>query len=168
MRSQRTIRRPLIVIACAIATLCGSLARCVAAPFPGTLTWELRPDFPGGVHSAPGGVIDGVLYVSHGFRGTTSAALSRYDPAPDAWLAGPSASFARSAPGGAVLDGKLYAIGGSPGPSAAVEVFDPVTITWSAAPSLAVPRAGVGAVALDGVIYAIGGRRGSTIGGGTI
>ena len=90
MRSQRTIRRPLIVIACAIATLCGSLARCVAAPFPGTLTWELRADFPGGVHSAAGGVIDGVLYVSHGFRGTTSAALSRYDPALDAWLAGAS------------------------------------------------------------------------------
>jgi hypothetical protein len=52
MTSQRTIRRALIVIALAIATLFGSLARSFAAPFPGTLTWELRADVPGGVHSA--------------------------------------------------------------------------------------------------------------------
>src|SRR5690349_14241854 len=45
----------------------------VAAPFPGTLAWELRADLPGGVFGAAGGVVGGQLYVSHGFRGADSA-----------------------------------------------------------------------------------------------
>lgn len=168
MRSQKIIPRALIVTVLAIATSFGSLTYTFAAPFPGALGWDLRADLPGGVHSAAGGVIDGVLYVSHGSRGANSAVLSAYDPAVDLWSVGPSASLARSGLGGAVLDGKLYAIGGTPGPTGAVEVFDPAINAWSAGASLGVPRAGVGAVALDGILYAIGGRRGSTLGGGTI
>lgn len=146
----------------------GSFVRSYAAPFPGTLDWELRANFPTGVHSAAGGVMNGTLYVSHGFRGSNSAALSMYDPLLDVWSAGPNASLARTGVGGAVLDGRFYALGGTPGPTGVVEFYDPVTGSWSKAASLAVPRAGIGAVTLDELLYAIGGRSGTTVGGGTV
>lgn len=156
------------LIGLSLAVMLARPERLVAAPFPGTLAWELRADIPGGVQGAAGGVIGDKLYVSHGFRGVNSADLAIYDLLFDTWSTGPSASIPRSALAGAVLGGKLFAIGGTPGLSAAVEVFDPATGSWSAAASLSKARAGLGTAALDGLIYAIGGRSRSTFGWGTI
>src|SRR4029077_7799144 len=114
MISRRSIGRVRIAIVMSIVMVFGSFVRSYAAPFPGTLDWELRANFPTGVHSAAGGVMDGTLYVSHGLRGSNSAALSMYDPLLDVWSAGPNASLARTGVGGAVLDGRFYALGGTP------------------------------------------------------
>src|ERR1700686_2962791 len=84
----------------------------LAAPFPGTLSWEMRADISGGVAGAAGGVVTDRLYVSHGFRGADSLLLDVYDIGTDSWSTGPDATIARSSLAGAVLDGKFYAIGG--------------------------------------------------------
>jgi N-acetylneuraminic acid mutarotase len=142
-------------------------AATLAAPFPGSLAWELRADLPGGVHGAAGGAIADTLFVSHGFRGADSAVLDVYDVGADAWTSGASAGEARSALAGAVAAGKLYAIGGR-GPTGTVEVFDPSSGTWSTVASLSEPRGGLVAASVGGLVYAIGGRSGATVGSGTI
>ncbi|MGH9890850.1 MAG: Kelch repeat-containing protein [bacterium] len=139
-----------------------------AAPLPGTLTWSVRADIPGGVEGAAGGVIGSRLFVSHGFRFGDSADLSIYDIPSDSWTLGPAASVIRSEMAGGVAGGKLYAIGGRTGPNADVEAFDPLAGTWSAAASLSAPRGGLGAASIGGLIYAVGGRDGSIFGAGTI
>jgi hypothetical protein len=148
-----------------MALLAGA-ERSLAAPFPGTLTWELRADVPGGVSGAAGGVIDGTLFVSHGFRGAASNALTLYDPTLDEWFDGTAAPSSRYAVAGAVLGGKLYTLGGVPGPSAEVAVFDPAATVnpWSTAASLSLARAGIAAATVDDRIYAAGGRRGANPG----
>jgi N-acetylneuraminic acid mutarotase len=166
MRPQRDLR--FVVVGFVLAAVLGRPGAPAAAPFPGTLTWELRADLVGGVSAAAGGVLNGTLYVSHGYRGAASNVLSTYDPAADAWSVGTAAPTARYAVAGAALDGTLYTLGGVPGPSAQVHVFDPAANAWSAAASLAVPRAGLAAAALDGLVYAVGGRRGSNPGQGII
>ena len=168
MSSQRSVRT--IVVGLLLATSLASPERASAAPFPGTLTWELRADLPGGVAGAAGGVVDGTLFVSRGFRGAASNELDAYDAALDAWSVGTPAPTSRYAVAAAVLDGTLFTIGGVPGPSAEVNVFDPAASAnpWSAAASLSVARAGLAAAALDGLVYAVGGRRGLNPGQGII
>jgi hypothetical protein len=89
-----------------------------AAPFPGTLAWELRADLPGGVHGAAGGVLGNRLYVSHGFRGANSTLLDVYDIGADTWSSGAPATVSRSALAGGVA-------GGSSTPSAATAARAP-------------------------------------------
>lgn len=138
------------------------------APFPGTLTWDVRADIPGGVEGAAGGLIGSQLYVSHGFRFGDSAALSIYDIPSNSWTSGPAAAVIRSEMAGGAAAGKFYAIGGRTGPNADVEAFDPVVGTWSTVASLSAPRGGLGAASIGGLIYAVGGRTGRTFGSGTI
>ena len=168
MASHTKTRALWKLIGLSLAVILGRPERLVAAPFPGTLAWELRTDIPGGVEAAAGGVIGDKLYVSHGFRGIDTTDLAIYDLILGTWSAGPSASVPRSALAGAVLGDKFFAIGGKPGPTATVEVFDSSTSLWSAAASLSKARAGLAVVALDGLLYAIGGRSRPTFGRGTI
>ena len=79
MGSQRNLRT--IVVGLVLTAVLGSPERAIAAPFPGTLAWELRADLPTGAYGAAGGVIDGMLLVSQGYRGGSSSQLSIYDPA---------------------------------------------------------------------------------------
>jgi N-acetylneuraminic acid mutarotase len=163
------IRRSIVALLVLMA-LVASPAILVAAPFPGTLTWELRADLPGGVHSAAGGVVTDRLYVSHGFRGADSALLDVYDIGADAWSSGSSAAESRSALVGGVAGGKFYAIGGRGGlgSTGTVEVYDPVGDTWTTVASLNQPRAGLVAASVGGLIYAMGGRNGASVGSGTL
>src|SRR5262249_36300097 len=84
-----------------LAITVGHAGIAFAAPFPGTLSWELRSDVPGGVAGAAGGVIGNRLYVSHGFRGADSVTLDVYDVIADSWSSGPDATVARSVLAGA-------------------------------------------------------------------
>src|ERR1051326_944935 len=100
---QRSHSNALLVSILAIVV--GHVGIASAAPFPGTLSWALLSDIPGGVAGAAGGVIGDRLYVSHGFRGADSVALDVYDIGADSWSTGPDATVARSVVAGAVLDG---------------------------------------------------------------
>ncbi|MEO6028588.1 MAG: kelch repeat-containing protein, partial [Candidatus Binatia bacterium] len=167
-RSQNQCRSLAWLIISALAVAGVSFpGAAAAAPFPGTLAWELRADIPGGVHGAAGGVVGNGLYVSHGFRGADSALLDVYDFGADVWTSGPNATESRSALAGAVADGKLYAIGGR-GPTGTVEVFDPGSGTWSTVASLNEPRGGLAAASVGGLVYAMGGRTGASVGSGTL
>jgi N-acetylneuraminic acid mutarotase len=141
------------------------------------LTWELRSPLidsrtGSGVEGASASLIDGKIYVSHGYRFGDSAYLSVYDIASDTWTHGgpsaPDAAVARSEMAGGTAFGMHYAIGGRTGPTAAVEQFDPVTSTWTTEASMSMARGGLGAASWDNEIYAIGGRDGGTFGSGTI
>ncbi len=169
MRSQRAHRSCTFLVALVVAVL-GGPERTAAAPFPGTLAWELRADLPGGVSGAAGAVIDGTLLVSQGFRGSASNELSTYEPTLDQWSVGTAAPSSRFALAGTVLAGKLFTMGGLPGPSDEVNVFDPSAAVdpWSTVASLSDARGGLAAVTIDGLIYAVGGRSGSNPGQGNI
>jgi hypothetical protein len=141
----------------------------------GLLVWEARapvipaPPFGCGVEGAAGSVIDGTIYVSHGYSCGDNAELRIYDIGTDTWSLGPTASVARSELAGAAVDGMHYAIGGRPavpGIGDVVEIFDPVAGTWSFGASMPTPRAGFCAALLEGEIHAIGGRTGSNPGTG--
>src|SRR6185295_17298281 len=172
MRLPTSLRLPLLILLGTTAGILGPRASS-AAPFPGTLTWNLRARMPNDVYASAGGVIGTRLYVSHGIRlGFDSSDLDIYDIATNTWLNEatiPIAAEPRSALAGAVAGGRFYAIGGN-GPTATVEAYDPGIGDWVAEPlsSLSVARAGLGAASLGGLIYAVGGRDGTSVGTGTI
>jgi N-acetylneuraminic acid mutarotase len=142
----------------------------------GTLRWEslagfLDPRSGSGIEGAAASLINGKIYVSHGFRAGDSNRLSIYDIATNTWTHGgqtaPDAAIANSELGGGLALGKHYAIGGRTDKNA-VEEFDPATATWTAKAPLLTPRGGVGAASAADKIYALGGRTGTTFGSGTI
>ena len=166
----------ILSLAFTLATLViegSTLRSAVAAPFPGTLAWELRATIPIGVRNAAGGVVGTKLYVSHGVRfGFDSSDLDVYDLTTGTWQNEstlPIAGEPRSDLAGAVQGGRYYAIGGN-GPTSTVEVYDPGLGDWSPTlPSeLTVARAGLRSVTIGDLIYAIGGRDGLTRGDGAI
>ncbi len=92
-----------------------------------SFAWVMKSSFDDprtgtGVEGAAANLINGKIYVSHGFRGSDSAFLSIYDVASDTWTHGgptaPDASVIRSEMAGATALGKHYAIGGRTGPTA--------------------------------------------------
>jgi len=122
-----------------------------------------------GIEGSAASLINGKIYVSHGFRGGDTNLLSIYDIALNTWTHNGNASVARSELAGATDGTKHYAIGGRALTTLAdVEVYDPSTGTWSALAPLQTARAGLSAVFANGTLYAIGGRDGDTYGSGTI
>jgi Bacterial Ig-like domain (group 3)/Kelch motif len=126
-----------------------------------------------GIEGSAASLINGKIYVSHGYRNGDSNLLSIYDIATNTWThGGPSAPDAvsiRSELAGATDGSKHYAIGGRGATTLTdVEVFDPSTNTWSAKTPMPSARAGLAAVFVNGKIYAIGGRDQDTYGAGTL
>jgi len=157
------------------ALLCLALPAQLSAAFAdsvGTLSWETRAPVIAvnecGVEGAAASVIDGKIYVSHGFSCGDNAALRIYDIHTDTWTLGPAASVPRSELAGVAVGGKHYAIGGrAESVLSDVEIFDPASGTWSAGPPMPTARAGLCATVLDGKIHVIGGRDGTTPGSGS-
>lgn len=146
------------------------ITNIVLADSFGTLSWQLKApviDVTGfgsvGVEGAAAGLINGKIYVSHGYSFGDNAALRIYDITTNTWSLGPSANIARSELGGASVEGKLYVIGGRPvvsGIGDALEIFNPATNQWVNGPAMLTPRAGFGISVLNGKIHVIGGRNG--------
>jgi hypothetical protein len=143
----------------------------------GNFTWLskagfLDPRTNSGIEGGAASLINGKIYVSHGFRGSDGLFLSIYDLASDAWTHGgasaPDASVVRSEMGGGTALGKHYAIGGRTAPSAANEEFDPATNAWKTKTPMTTARGGLGVASWNNKIFAIGGRTGATYGTGAI
>jgi Kelch motif len=139
-----------------------------------------RPNAGGGstvgIQNGAASLINGKIYVSHGFRSIDSNLLSIYSVVNNSWShdsALPTAAVARSYLGSGVANGKHYAIGGEAFGQpvqifATVEQYDPVANTWTTMTSMPTARAGLGVASWNNLIYAIGGRNGATDGQGTI
>jgi len=132
----------------------------------GVLSWETKaPIIPVGgvgVEGAAAGLINGKIYISHGFGAGDTNALRIYDIVTDTWKLGASAKFARSEIGGAVVDGKFFVIGGRDlRTGSLMEIYDSMRNRWMAGKPMPTARSGFGIVALDGKIHVIGGRDGN-------
>jgi N-acetylneuraminic acid mutarotase len=130
-----------------------------------------------GIQDGAASLINGKIYVSHGFRSIDSNLLSVYSIVNNSWshdpAALPTAATARSYLGSGVANGKHYAIGGEAFGRplqifATVEQYDPVANAWTTMASMPTPRAGLGVASWNNLIYAVGGRNGGTDGQGTI
>lgn len=79
--------------------------------------WIVRAPMPPGTQRGASitGVIDGKIYVAGGLRNGTVTDVSIYDPAADAWTAGPALPQPRDHGCGGVVGGKLYVTGGRAG-----------------------------------------------------
>jgi N-acetylneuraminic acid mutarotase len=129
-----------------------------------------------GIQNGAASLINGKIYVSHGFRSIDSNLLSIYSVVNNSWShdsALPTAAVARSYLGSGVANGKHYAIGGEAFGEpvqifATVEQYDPVANTWTTMTSMPTARAGLGVASWNNLIYALGGRNGATDGQGTI
>lgn len=149
-----------------LAVLCAVWpSLCVRAHPLGVLSWETRAPIISvggvGVEGAAGGLIDGKIYISHGFGVGETNVLRIYDIATNTWKLGASAKFARSEVGGAVIDGKLYVMGGRDARTGALmEIYDASRNRWMAGKPMPTARSGFGTVVLNGKIHVIGGREG--------
>ncbi len=117
------------------------------------------------------GVLGGVLWVVGGRLGGSYArnlaTVEGYDPARNAWSAGPPLPTARSGVGVAVLDRRLFVFGGEApaGTFKEVEGYDATAGRWMSYAAMRTPRHGLAAIPYAGRIYVISGgpRPGGTV-----
>ena len=125
--------------------------------------WTEREPLPAELLDAGGAAVGGELYVVAGEEASAhSSAVYAYNPATDAWRAGPNLPGpAVENPAVVALGGKLYVFGGSTssfsGAVSNAAVFDPGQNAWSPLPDLPTARGGATAQALGGKIYVVGG-----------
>ncbi|MBI4497854.1 MAG: CSLREA domain-containing protein [Chloroflexi bacterium] len=127
--------------------------------------WITRAPIPNGIEGAAASIINGKIYVSHGYSGGDQANTRIYTIATDTWSTGASASVIRSELVGVAVNGKHYALGGRGGPLGVwdqVEIYDPDTDTWTQGAPMPTARAGLGAAVIGTTIYVVGGRTGSS------
>lgn len=144
----------------AAPTTAPSVGAAPPVPLPAG-SWTKRADAPLPLTEVAAAPLSGQIWVAGGFQadGTPTDAVQVFEPAFDAWSAGPSLPEAVHH-AALVSDGtRLLLIGGfaaSGGfaPSAAVRILDPATGAWEDGPDLPEPRAAGGA-AWDGarVVY---------------
>ncbi|HEY5922909.1 MAG TPA: kelch repeat-containing protein [Kofleriaceae bacterium] len=128
-------------------------------------TWQALPSLPEGRYTASAAVaLDGAIYVTGGYRGTTGqtfATTVKLTPGATSWVAvTPAMTSPRSSHAMArATDGKLYAIAGYNGSNdlASFEYMTPGTPGWNTLPPLMYPRKQHAATVSGDKIYAIGG-----------
>ena len=107
------------------------------------------------------------LYVIGGrVGGTVSAAVDRYDPASDRWIALTNKPTAVSDASAIVLHGSIYMPGGEDASGKVrdiLEIYDPRDQRWEAGVALPKPRSRYALVVWEGRLYVIGGWDGTTI-----
>ena len=155
-----------------VATADGIYA--LGGPGPGSATverfdgsaWHDETQLPHGPVNAPAAaVLDGRLYVTGGFSGTTNLPVTDvdvYDPATRTWSSAAPLPEPRGGHAAVVLDGKIHLLGGGNSVSTIADhsVYDPATSSWSEAAPLPRPEGSPAAVVFGGMLYAIGGRSG--------
>ncbi|MDX6229389.1 MAG: large repetitive protein [Frankiales bacterium] len=128
-------------------------------------TWTTKAPMPLAILDAGGAALGGKLYA---VGGKTSASHLRslyvYDPATNAWSAGPALPAAYPAvenPAVVPYNGKLYVFGGSTaafsGAVASAAVFDPSSRVWTMLASMPIGLGGAAAEAIGSTIYVAGG-----------
>ncbi|HET7091683.1 MAG TPA: hypothetical protein VFL17_23880, partial [Anaerolineae bacterium] len=93
-----------------------------------------------------------------------TTAVEIFDPAAEAWSAGPPLNIARAGFAAAVADGQIMVAGGEVIISgretlSSLEVFDPGDNAWRLGPDLPAPIHGVGGASLGGRFFLLGGSR---------
>ena len=105
-------------------------------------------------------MLDGRFYIVGGyFRRDSSADVTVYDPAADAWTQAAPLPEPRNHLGVAALGGFLYAAGGGEGAGVFADAwrFDPKADAWTAIAPMPARREAFGLVSLAGKLYAVGG-----------
>jgi len=114
---------------------------------PGDAAWIVRAPMPAGSErgAAVAGELAGKLVVAGGYRARAVTDVAIYDPALDAWTAGPPLPAPRDHACGAVLDGALYVAGGRDGANAAtLYELAPGAAAWVERAALPTARGGTG------------------------
>ena len=132
---------------------------------PATDTWQALPSLPEGRYNPAAAVaLDGTIYVTGGYRGTTGqtfASTIKLTPGATSWVAvTPAMTSARSQHAMVrTADGKIYAIAGYNGSAdlSSFEFMVPGTPGWNTLPPLTQVRKQLAATVSGGKIYAIGG-----------
>lgn len=154
---------------------------------PASDTWTRKADMPTPRHGFSTSVVNGLIYVMGGVRGTfVLSTVEAYDPATGTWekkadLLTPRAGFSSC-----VVNGKIYVIGGYDRGEITVEMlsgvdtegvedlarfvgkeisidvgtveeYNPATDTWTKKTDMATPRKRAAACVVNGEIYVIGG-----------
>lgn len=144
---------------------------------PGSDAWTTLPDLPTARNHLAVAAVDGRVYVvggrfGAGFRSEMTNVLEIYDPATNAWTAGPPMPTVRGGLNAVAANGCLHVFGGegSGGVFAEHQLYDPAAGEWRTLEPMPIPVHGVtGAAFLDGLIYlpgggtAVGGSSGSTL-----
>ncbi|MBX3157835.1 MAG: hypothetical protein KF773_17840 [Deltaproteobacteria bacterium] len=124
--------------------------------------WSPRAAMPAGTErgSAVTGVVDGKVVLAGGFRGVSAVAdTSVYDPALDAWSAGPALPEPRDHACGGVVGGKLYVAGGRRGSigSTSPIVFELAGGAWTERAPMPTGRGGTACGVVAGRLIVAGG-----------
>jgi N-acetylneuraminic acid mutarotase len=138
---------------------------------PASDDWTELPDMPTARNHLAAAAIDGLVYVvggrfGAGFNSEMTNVLEIYDPATNAWTAGPPMPTVRGGLNAVAANGCLHVFGGegSGGVFAEHELYDPSAGSWLSLNPMPIPVHGVtGASFLDGLIYLPGG--GTEVGG---
>jgi N-acetylneuraminic acid mutarotase len=103
-------------------------------------------------------VLDGLIYVAGGLRGSSVADFAVYDPSRDGWTTLEAMPTARDHLGAVAINGVFYAVGGRAGRLFdVVEVYDPTSGQWSTRHPMPTARGGLALGALGGRLFAMGG-----------
>lgn len=139
---------------------------------PAAGTWSAAAPLQVARNAAAAAVVDGRLWVLGGRapgirRGDQSplASVEVYDPAANAWTAGPALPAARGSLAAAALGTRVYAFGGEDASGAVVDSvtrLDTATGTWTSLPAMPQALHGLGVVAAGGALYVIGGFAGAS------
>jgi len=127
---------------------------------PGDAGWTVRAPMPAGTErgAAVAGELAGKLVVAGGYRGRAVTDVAIYDPALDAWTAGPPLPAPRDHACGASLGGALYVAGGRDGSNAAtLYELAPGATAWTERAALPTPRAGTGCGVVGDRLVVVGG-----------
>jgi len=127
--------------------------------------WTLLATLPTARGETASAVADGRLYVIGGLTGLggdASAEVSVYDPAGNAWDAGPSVPSARHHAAAVGLNGTVYVSGGGPSasdwtPQPTVWALDTEAGSWMDLAPMPEGRLGHRMLAIDNSLYVVGG-----------
>lgn len=124
--------------------------------------WTVRTSMPAGSQrgaAVAGALADGTLVVAGGFRNGAVTDVSIYDPAGDAWTAGPALPAPRDHACGGVIDGKLYVAGGRMGAitTTAATLFELSGTTWTPRTEMPTARGGTACGVIDRKLIVAGG-----------
>jgi hypothetical protein len=131
-------------------------------PVSNAMTWPRA-------HAAAAALPNGKVLIAGGKSvqspGTVTSSVDIYDPAANAFAAGPAMTTPRMFPGSAVLtDGRVLVFGGASSLSSSVtiaassEIYDPATVAWMPSGSLSGERYGAAAALLaNGDVLVAGG-----------